>query len=80
MTNRNLLIGKLRVKSGCKGLTTSVLLQASYMVMSNVALKDGDLLTQKTNQHDFCEEFFLKFSISQLPVGVKFKQSLTSTI
>jgi hypothetical protein len=39
VTNRKLLIGKLRIKSGCKGFTTSVLLQVSYTIMRKVTLK-----------------------------------------
>jgi len=44
--NRNLLIGNLQIKSGCKGFSTSVLLQSSCTVMSDVTLKGEDLLTQ----------------------------------
>jgi hypothetical protein len=39
-------VGKLRINFGCKGFTTSVLLQASCTVMSDVTVKGGDLLTQ----------------------------------
>jgi hypothetical protein len=39
-------VGKLRINSGCKGFTTSVLLQPSCTVMSYVSLRGGDLLTQ----------------------------------
>ena len=39
-------VGKLRIYYGWKGFTTSVLLQASCIVMSDVTLKGGDLLTQ----------------------------------
>jgi len=80
VTNRNLLIGKLRIKSGCKGFTLSLLLQASYRVIRNVTLKGGDLLTQNPNQQECCEEFILKFNIIQLFVDVKFKQRVISTI
>jgi len=41
-----LCVGGLRMKSGCKRFDTSVLLQASCTVMSDVTLKGGDLLTQ----------------------------------
>ena len=39
-------VGNLRVNTECKEFTTSVLLQASCVVMSDVTLKGGDLLTQ----------------------------------
>jgi hypothetical protein len=39
-------VGKLQGNCGCKGFTTSVLLQASCTVMSDVTVKGGDLLTQ----------------------------------
>jgi hypothetical protein len=41
VTNTNLLIGNLRIKSGCKVFTTSVLLQAGCTVMSDVTLQGG---------------------------------------
>ena len=44
--NRNLLIGNLRIKSGCKEFSTSVLLQGGYTVMSDVTLQGENLLTQ----------------------------------
>ena len=59
-----------KVSCGCKGFTTSVLLQASCTVMSNVTLQAGDLLTQSPTQHDCCEESSLKFNIIQLSVDV----------
>jgi hypothetical protein len=58
VTNRDLLIGKLQIQSGCKGFTTSVLLQASYAVKSNVTFKGGDLLIQNPNKLDCCKEPF----------------------
>jgi len=39
-------VGKLRDNCGCKGVTTSVLLETSCNAMSNVTLQRGDLLTQ----------------------------------
>ena len=39
-------IGNLLIKSGYKVFTTSVLLQVSCTVVSDVTLKGGDLLTQ----------------------------------
>ena len=48
VTNTSLLIGNLRIKSKCKVFTTSVLLQASYTVMSDVTLQGADLLTQNS--------------------------------
>ena len=41
-----MLLGKLRIDSGYKVFTTSVLLQASCTAMSDMTLKGGDLLTQ----------------------------------
>jgi hypothetical protein len=67
--------GKLRINSGCKGFSTSALLQASFTVMSNVSLK-GDLLKQIPLQYDCCVELNLKFNLSHLSVDVKFKQTL----
>ena len=43
---RNLLICKLRINSGCKTFTNSVLLKASCAAMSGLTIKGGDLLTQ----------------------------------
>jgi len=39
-------IGNILIKSGCKVFTTSVLLQVSCTVMSDVTLHGADLLTQ----------------------------------
>jgi hypothetical protein len=68
--------GKLRISSGCKGFSTSALLQASFTVMSNVSFK-GDLLTQIPLQYDCCVELGLKFNLSHLSVDVKFKQTVS---
>ena len=39
-------VGKLRINPECKVFITSVLLQVSCTVLSDVTLKGGDLLTQ----------------------------------
>ena len=39
-------VGKLRINSECKVFTTSVLLQVSCTVLSDVTLQGRDLLTQ----------------------------------
>jgi len=45
-------VGTLRINSECKGLYTSVLLQATYMAMCNVTFKIGDLPKHITFQYD----------------------------
>jgi len=67
--------GNLRINSGCKVFTTSVLLQISCTVMSDVTLKGADLLTQNCSQQDCCLGLGLKLNISQLCVDVKGKQT-----
>jgi hypothetical protein len=78
VTKQDLLIGadKLQINSGCKGFSTSALLQASFAVMSNVSLK-ADLLKQIPLQYDCCVELNRKFNLSHLSVGVKFKQTVS---
>ena len=49
-------IGKLSIKSGCKGYSSSAVLQAREIDVSNATLKGGDLLSQVPLQHDCCEE------------------------
>jgi hypothetical protein len=34
-------VGKLLINSGCKGFSASVLLQASYTIISNVSFRGG---------------------------------------
>jgi len=41
-----MIIDKLRINSGCKEFNTLELLQAGCVVMSDVTLRGGDLLTQ----------------------------------
>jgi hypothetical protein len=67
---------KLQINFGCKGFSTSALLQASFTVMSNVSLK-GDLLTQILLQYDCCVELNVKFNLSCLSVDVNFKQTVS---
>jgi hypothetical protein len=67
--------GTLRINPGCKGFSTSALLQASFTVMTNVFLK-GDLLKQIPLQYDCCVELNLKFNIIHLSVDVKFKHTV----
>jgi len=62
--------GILRIDSGCKGFTTSVLLPSSCTVMSAVTFTDTKLY-----QRDCCEELCLKLNISRLCVIVKCKQT-----
>jgi len=63
-------VSKLRLNYECNVLTTSVLLQVSCTVMSDVTLKGGDLLT-KLHQRDCCGDVGLKFNVGQLCVDVK---------
>jgi len=48
-------VGKLRINTGCKVFTTSVQLQASCTVTSDVTLKGGDLLTQNCTIMTLCK-------------------------
>jgi hypothetical protein len=68
--------GKLRINSGCKGFNTSVLLQVSFTVMSNVSLK-GDFLTQIPLQYDCYLELRREFNRSHLSLDVQFKQTVS---
>lgn len=65
-------IGKLHINSGCKGYSTSALLQTSFTVVSNSSLKEGDLLTQIPLQYDCCEELGIKYNISNLSIDMNF--------
>jgi hypothetical protein len=48
----------MRINSGCKVFTTSVLLQVNCTVMSDVILKGGDLLTQNCTSVTVGKNFF----------------------
>jgi len=63
-------VGELRINCGCKVFTTSLLLQASCTVISNVTLKVGDLLTQIPAQQDCCEKSVLQSNIVHLSSDV----------
>jgi hypothetical protein len=48
-------VEKLYINTGCKGYTTTALLQISLTIMGNSTLKGGDLLMQIPLQYDCCE-------------------------
>jgi len=75
VTNGNLLIGKLQINTGCKVFNISVLLQASCTAISDVTLKEGDLLTQNCTSMTVVKKLALTFNIGQLYVDVKCKQT-----
>jgi hypothetical protein len=70
-------VGKLHINTGCKGYTTTALLQTSLTITGNSTLKGGDLLTQIPLQYDCCEELGIKFNISNLPLELKFKETVS---
>ena len=67
-------VGKLSIDSGCKGYSTSAVLQTSTTVPSNSSLKGGDLLTQIPLKFDCCEEMSIKLNVSHVPLDIKSKQ------
>jgi hypothetical protein len=70
-------MGKLSVNTGCKGYSTSALLQTTFTVTNNSSLKVGDLLTQIHLQYDCCKELGVKRNVSNLPLDMKFKQTVS---
>ena len=67
-------VGKLSINSGCKGYSTSALLQTSFTVASNSSVKGGDLLTQVPLRFDCCEELNMRVNLSSIHLDMKFKQ------
>jgi hypothetical protein len=66
-------VGKLHMNSGCKGYSSTALLQTSFTVTNNVSMKGGDLLTQIPLQIECCEDLNEKVNLSSIHLDMKFK-------
>jgi hypothetical protein len=67
-------IGKLHINSGCKGYSSTALLQTSFTVTSNTSMNGGDLLTQIPFHLDCREELTEKINFSNIHLDMKFRQ------
>ena len=56
---------------GCKGYSTSAVLQTSTTVTINSSLMGGDLLTQIPLQFNCREKIVIKLNISHVPLDIK---------
>ena len=86
VTNRNLLIGSLRINSAYKEFTTSVLLQASCTVLRDVTLRGGDLLTQNCTSMTVVKNwvwslilvnFFCVLNYTNIKIAFKYNKTMS---
>lgn len=63
-------VGKLSIRSGCKGYSASAILQATDTGLGNATLEGGDLLSQVPLQHECCEELGVTLNLSALTLEV----------
>ena len=69
-------VGKLQVRPGCKGYSTSTLLYGSSVVGNTSAQIMGDLVSQIDLQYACCEELGVKVNFSQLPMEIAYRKTV----
>jgi hypothetical protein len=70
-------IGKLSIRSGCRGYSASAILQAKDTGQSNATLEGVDLLSQVPLQHECCEELGVALKLSGLTLEVPHKNIIS---
>ena len=70
-------VGKLHIHAGCKGYSSTALLQASSAITSNQTIRGGDLISRIHLQYLCCEELGVKLNLSRVPLDVTFKPTIS---
>jgi hypothetical protein len=66
-------MGKLNIKTGCKGYSLTALLNTKNDIQVNISRYGGDLLSKIEFQFECCEQFGKSINVSHFNLDMKLK-------